>query len=285
MCVQLDGLLQALDLESLGDDRFRAGNEPSRFPDRLFGGQTVAQALLAAGRTAPDKLPNSLHAYFVAAGSSELPLELAVERVRDGRSVSVRRVTLSQEDRTLLVASVSLHAGPLEPELADPPPASPRPETLPRLQDWIRELPEAQRAHAATWVERPPPLEMRFAEPLTFLGGPRTDAPRVYWLRLPRQVGDDPGLQQALLAYASDYFPMDAAFRRHPQRAGDVPTVGFSLDHALWFHRPVHLDRWHQYTTRAQAVAGHRALVRGFLHDDQGRLVASLMQENLIRTG
>ena len=281
--VSLDGLLRALELEPLDDDRFRARCVANGFGDRLFGGQLAAQALLAGGRTVADKVPHSLHAYFVEVGSAERSLDLAVERVRDGKSVSTRRVTISQGDRTLLVAMASFHSGPTSPEHADPPLAGPRPQQLPLLQAWIREMPPQTRQHAMSWIEQPPPLELRFGEPLNFLGGPCSEEPRVYWLRLPRDVGDDPLLHSTLLAYASDYFLTDAALRRHPERHRVGPSIGFSLDHALWIHRPVRLDRWHQYTQQAQAIAGHRALVRGFLHDAEGNLVASVMQENLIR--
>lgn len=283
MLESLDALLRALELEPRGVDRFRAHSSPAGFGDRLFGGQLAAQALLACGRTVHDKAPHSLHACFVEAGSPDRPLDLGVDRVRDGGSISTRRVTVTQGDRTLLVAMASFHAGPDEPEHADPPIPAPGPEQLPRLQHWIRALPPETRAQAMSWLEQPPPLELRLGEPPNFLGGPRSEEPRVHWLRLPRDVGDDTLLHATLLAYASDYFLTDAALRRHPEPLGAGPFVGFSLDHALWVHRPVRLDRWHRYTQHAQAIAGHRALVRGLLHDADGNLVASVMQENLIR--
>jgi acyl-CoA thioesterase-2 len=102
-------------------------------------------------------------------------------------------------------------------------------------------------------------------------------------LRLPREIGDDSLLHTALLAYASDYLLMDMVLRSHPERIARGSFVGFSLDHALWFHRPVRLNRWHSYTQRAQALSGHRGLVRGLIHDIEGHLVASVMQENLVR--
>lgn len=280
----LDELLRALDLEPVGEDRFRATNDASGFP-QLFGGQLVAQALAAAGRTTEHDRPHALHAHFVAAGSVAHPVELDVDRVRDGRSLAVRRITLRQAERTLLIATASFHSGPVVPVHADPPDPAGSPESLPLLQSWVDRLPPDERANGAVWIEHPPPLELRLDEPLTLLGGARSDAPRTYWLRLPRDVGDDVCLQSALLAHASDYFLTDAGLRRQPEAIGEPPFFGMSLDHALWLHRPPRLHRWHRYTQRAQAIAGELTLVRGLLHDAEGRLVASVMQENLIRTG
>jgi acyl-CoA thioesterase-2 len=279
----LDDLLRALELEPLGGDRFRAGNERGRFADRVFGGQLLAQALLAASRTVRDKLPNSLHAYFVEAGSPDRPLELAVAAVRDGRSIATRRVTVAQGERTLLIAMISFHAGPTSPARSEPAPRAPLPEQLPLLQDWVRALPPETRAHHVNWVERPPPFELRIGEPPNFMGGPSAAGPRSHWMRLPRDVGSDPLLHAALLAYASDYLLMDMALRSHPERLADGGFVGFSLDHALWFHRAVRFDRWHLYTQQAQSLAGHLGLVRGLIHDAEGHLVASAMQDNLVR--
>jgi acyl-CoA thioesterase-2 len=278
----LDGLLDALGLECAEQaDHFRVVGEPGRF-DRVFGGQTVAQALLAARATVPDKAPHSLHAYFVEAGTPEAPLDLAVDRVRDGRSVSTRRVTVSQGHRPLLVLMASFHANPPDPEVAGPPPVVPEPHELPRLQDWVRDLPAELRPHSVNWVEQPPPLELRIGEAPTFLGGAPADGPRSHWMRLPRAVGDDPVLHAALLAYASDYLLLDMAFRSHPE-GGSTQFTGFSLDHALWFHRPVRFDRWHLHTQETLAISGHRGLIRGAIHDTDGHLVATAVQEVLIR--
>lgn len=278
----LDGLLGALELEPLGDDRFRVTSEPGRF-DRIFGGQTVAQALVAASATVEGKAPHSLHAYFVEAGTPEQPLLIGVERVRDGRSMATRRVTIAQGERTLLTALVSFHDSPTEPELAGPPPSVPGPDELPRLQDWVHEMPPETRERGYGWIERPPPLDMRIGEPPTFLGGGRAEGTRSHWMRVPRDVGDDPLLHAALLAYASDYLLLDVAVRAHPGLDGTDPYMGFSLDHGLWLHRPVRFDRWHLHTQESVALSGHRGLTRGSIHDEDGHLVASAVQEVLLR--
>lgn len=278
----LDGLLHALELAPEGDDRFLAPAEPDRFT-RVFGGQTVAQALLAAGATVDGTLPHSLHAYFVQAGLADRAVEIAVERVRTGRSMATRRSTVNQGDRTLLVALASFHDNPDEPALADEAITAPPPHDVPLLQDWLDDLPPTLAGHGRAWVDHPPPLDLRIGEAPTFLGGAVAEGARAHWMRLPRDVGDDPLLHSVLLAYATDYLLLDMAFRSYP---GDVPDAGFtavSVDHSLWFHRPVRFDRWHLHTQETVALAGHRALVRGTVQDEDGRRIATVMQEVLVR--
>jgi acyl-CoA thioesterase-2 len=278
----LDNLQHALQLEPQGDNRFRVYNEPSRF-GRIFGGQLLAQAVLAATATVDDHLPQSLHAYFVRSGDSDTPLDIAVERVRDGRSMSTRHVEVMQDGRTILTAIASFHTNPAEPELAQPPLGSPPPEELPLLQHWVHSTPPGMRGNAATWIDIPPPLEMRIAAPPTFLGGARSVGPRSHWMRLPRDIGDRPALHSAMLAYASDYLLLDMAFRSHPQPVGHDSFTGLSLDHSIWFHRPVRFDEWHVHTQETVCLTGHRAFVRGSLRDTAGHMVASTAQEVLVR--
>lgn len=277
----LDALLRALDLEALGEDRFRATSELTRF-ERVFGGQTVAQALHAACATIDDKAPHSFHAYFVRSGDPEVPLELAVERVRDGRTMATRQVTVIQDGRTVMAALVSFHTSGPGPDLAPAPPPVPGPTELPTLQDWAGRAPERMRERAQVWIDCPPPLEVRMGEALTFLGGSTAPGTRSHWLRLPRAVGDDPSLHAVLFAYASDYFLMDMAMRSHPERVPGGATAASSLDHAFWLHRPIRFDRWHLYTQETLALVGERALVRGSVHDEAGALVATTMQEILV---
>jgi acyl-CoA thioesterase II len=277
----LDGLLAALELEPVGDDRFRVPSEPGRVSDRVYGGQFLAQALVASSATVTAKAPHSLHASFVEAGTPDRSVEVAVERVRDGRSMATRRVTVLQEDRPLLVAIVSFHANPAGPDVAEPAPDAPPPEDVPLFQHWAHQA--ADRGdHARSWIERPPPLEMRIGEAPTFLGGSPAAGSRSHWMRLPRQIGDSPILHAALLAYSSDFLLMDVVFRAHPGASGGAFS-GFSLDHAIWLHRPVHFDRWHLHTQEAITIVGDRGLARGAIHDAGGRLVASVMQEVLVR--
>lgn len=274
----LDGLLRALDLTPAGDG-YRAGGEPGRF-DRTFGGQLVAQALLAACATAPGMSPGSVHACFVAGGTPTEPVELGVRRVRDGRSMASRQVDLVQGQTVLLTMLATLDAGPPGSEVVGTTAPEALPTDLPLLQDWVA---GASHPAARIWVDTPPPIEMRIAEPPVFLGGEQRSGPRTHWMRLPRPVGDDPLLHAALLAYASDFLLLDMAFRSHPEPFTSGRLQGTSLDHSIWFHGPVRFDRWHRYTQETVALAGERALVRGAVHDEDGKLVASATQEALVR--
>lgn len=276
----LDTLEQALNLRSLGGNRFQASNERDRF-GRIFGGQLLAQAVYAASTTVDGHPPQSLHAYFVQTGASDVGVDIAVEAVRDGRSMSTRQVTVMQGDRVLLTALASFHSNPAEPELGAPDLDVPAPHNTPLLQHWARRAPPAVRASAQTWIDVPPAVEMRIAEPTNFLGGRQSAGPRSHWMRLPRAVDD--ALHPALLAYASDYLLLDMALRNHPEPADYATIAAVSLDHSLWLHRPVRFDQWHLYTQETAALAGHRALIRGSIRDAAGHLVASTSQEVLIR--
>lgn len=272
----LDGLLAVLDLVPLAADRFRAACEGGRLFDRIYGGQLLAQAIVGAGRTAPDRDVSSVHATFVEAGDPARDVVVAVQRVRDGRSLVTREVTVMQGDRTLLVALVSLHSTGTDPDVGLPMPAVPSPGDLPAVQHWAAE-------HGRHWIEHPPPVELRIGEPLTFLGGAAGEGPRSHWMRVPRDVGDDPVLHAALLAYGSDFFLMDVVFRMHPHGAGVGRFGGFSLDHAIWFHRRPRFDEWHVHTQEGLAVVGDRGLAQGRIHDRGGRHVATVMQEIVVR--
>jgi acyl-CoA thioesterase-2 len=278
----LDALLAVLALQQLDEHRFRVPPDTVRTLGRVYGGQLLAQALVAAGSTVTDKPPHALHAAFVKAGAPGCSLDLLVDPVRDGRSISTRRVTVLEDDKPLLVAIVSFHDGAGEPHFTAPAPTAPSRDATPLLQQWARALPDDQREYGRHWIEQPPPLEFRIGEAPSFLGSPSTASTRSHWMRLPRRVSDDPLLHYALLAYGSDFFLMDMVFRAHPDAAGPGKSNGLSLDHAIWFHRPVRFDEWHLHTQEAVAVVGDRGLARGAIHDADGNLVATVMQEVLV---
>lgn len=275
MLASLDSLEAALVLHRLGDNRFRATNERDRF-GRIFGGQLLAQALHAASLTVDGVAPHSLHAYFVQTGASDTDVDLTVDTLRDGRSMATRGVTITQGERTLLTALASFHTNPVEPELDPPVVEAPAPEDVPLLQHWAQHVQGGR-----SWIDIPPAVEMRIAEPTTFLGGGQTSGPRSHWIRTPRRI--DAAMQAPLLAYASDYLLLDMALRNHPHPADYSSIAAVSLDHALWIHRPVAFDEWHLYTQETAAITGHRALIRGTIRDIAGRAVASTSQEVLIR--
>ena len=275
----LDDLLRVLDLESVGNDRFRSPAAGHEMFDRVFGGQLLAQAVLGAGATVDGKEIRSLHAGFVKAGMPGKALDVAVTRVRDGRSMATRQVSVLQDDEPLLVALASFHENTGTSDAGTAPPDTSAPEQTPSIQDWARESGEA----GSRWIEPAPPVELRIPEPPGFLGGTGTNSIRSHWMRVPRSVGGDPLLNAALVAYASDFFLMDMVFRAHPAELGPGRAHGLSLDHAIWFHRSTQFDNWHLHTQEAVTIFGERGLARGSIHDDAGRLVATVMQEVLVR--
>jgi acyl-CoA thioesterase-2 len=278
----LDALLAALELDRLDEHRFRAAPGAACAPGRVYGGQLLAQALVAAATTAPGKSPLSMHAAFVRPGTPGFPVEAVVDPVRDGRTMATRQVTLLEKDKALLTAIVSVHSGETGQDRCDPAPPALPPEEVPLLQDWARQLPSDVAEYGRHWIEQPPPVELRLPEAPSFLGGSLIGRTRSHWMRAPRDLGDAPLLNAALLAYASDFFLMDMVFHAHPAAGGPGRSNGLSLDHAIWFHRPVKFDQWHLHTQETVAIAGDRGLARGSIHDAEGRLTATVMQEVLV---
>ncbi len=279
----LDDLLRSLEMERVGTDRYRVNSDVARMFDRVYGGQLLAQALIGAGTSVDGKAAHSLHAAFVKGGIPGRPVEVVVKRVRDGRTMATREVSVLQDGDTLLVGFASFHDNSDWPDVTPVAPDAKRPEDTLRLQEWVRRLPPELGDSGRHWIDRPPPLDLRLSEPLTFLGGASSSAARSHWMRPPRPVGGSDLLHAALLAYASDFFLMDMVFRAHPAEMGPGRANGFSVDHAIWFHRPPRFDGWHLHTQEAVAVVGDRGLARGAIHDQGGRLVASVMQEILVR--
>lgn len=278
----LDHLQQVLTLQPAGTDRFRADSEPGRF-GRIFGGQLVAQALTAAAATVAELAPHSIHAMFLRPGDSAAPLDIAVDRTRDGRTMSARQVVIRQAGRVLVTAMVSFDTNPECSEAVTVEGSVTAPEALPLLQHWAQQAPRELAGSASTWVDTPPPLEMRIADAPIFLGGTQAGGARSLWMRLPRPIDGGPGAHAAMLAYASDYLLVDTAFRAHPEPVGYRTHRGLTLDHTIWLHRPVRFDQWHRYTQQIVAAAGHRAVVNGTIIDAAGRHVASTAQEVLVR--
>jgi acyl-CoA thioesterase II len=279
----LDDLLRALSMGQTGEDRYRVPSDVAQLFDRVYGGQLLAHALVGAGATVEGKSPHSLHAAFVKAGVPGLPMEVVVTRVRDGRTMATREVSVVQDGATLLVGFASFHRNGDWPDVTGEAPEAPPPEDTPRLQEWVSRLSPELGDHGRHWIDRPPPLDLRLTEPPAFLVGASSRTTRSHWMRLPRPVGETELVHAALLAYASDFFLMDMIFRAHPDELGAGRANGFSVDHAIWFHRPSRFDEWHLHTQEAVAILGDRGLARGAIHDQAGRLVASVMQEVLVR--
>ncbi len=286
MSAALDDLLGTLDLEPLELDLFR-GQQPDEKRQRVFGGQVAAQALVAAGRTVEDRGLHSLHAYFLRPGDPRVPIIYQVERTRDGRSFSTRRVTAIQHGRTIFALSASFHIDETSYDHQKAMPEVPPPEAL---EDWqttmrrvIAERPDRD-AHRnlEEWVERPRAIESRHVEQMDYFGGVQPPTHDI-WLRAAGALPDDPLLHQCIVAYASDMTLIDTAARPHPIELLGDKIESASLDHAMWFHRPLRADEWLLYTQESPSMSGARGLTNGQFFRRDGALVASVVQEGLFR--
>jgi acyl-CoA thioesterase-2 len=279
----LADLIDLLALERLDRDFFR-GRSQNLGWGAIFGGQVLGQALSAAAQTVPDnRAVHSLHGYFVRAGDVSKPILYQVDRLRDGKSFTTRRVVAVQEGEAIfsLAASFQVHEHGFEHQ--DPMPDVPPPESLPSelalalaIAD---QLPPLVRAIAV--AERP--IEIRPVDPRDPLA-PRASPPhRAMWYRAIDHLPDDPALHRYLLAYASDFSFLGTAMDPHGV-SWLVPGMQVaSIDHAMWFHRPFRFDDWLLYAVDSPSASGARGLVRGQFFDRQGRLVASTAQEGLMR--
>lgn len=283
MSKALDHLLDLLDLEQIEVNIFR-GRSPDERVQRVFGGQVAGQALVAAGRTVPaDRPVHSLHAYFIRPGDPSVPIIYLVDRVRDGRSFTTRRVSAIQHGKAIFTLSASFHQPEPGPEHYAAMPQVPAPEKLPtavqRLEKILGPQPDS--------VYRSHPIDLRFVGPLA-VEAQRDPALRttqsMVWLRVDGELPDDPMLHVCLMTYASDMTLLDSVLLAHGLSWADGRTTGASLDHAMWFHRPFRADRWLLYAQEAPAAAGARGLARGQVFTESGDLVVSVVQEGLIRT-
>jgi acyl-CoA thioesterase-2 len=283
MNAALKELLDLLDLEQIEMNIFR-GRSPEERQQRVFGGQVAGQALVAAGRTVPsDRHVHSLHAYFIRPGDPSVPLVYTVDRVRDGRSFTTRRVSAVQHGKVIFTLSASFQV--LEEGLSHqaPMPEVPAPETLPTF----RERMEAVFGPQENDFFRRRPVDLRHITPLTWeaardpsLSGPESKV----WLRFDGELPEDPLLHVCLMTYASDMTLLDTVLLNHARAWGDKKTMGASLDHAMWFHRPFRADKWLLYAQDTPTAAGARGLARGQVFTQEGELVVSVVQEGLIRT-
>lgn len=273
----LDDLVVHLDLERLEVNLFRGVSLPHR-PTRVFGGQVAGQALVAVGRTVdPDRLVHSLHAYFVRPGDPDVPIIYDVERIRDGRSFTTRRVRAVQHGEVIFALAASFQLPQPGIEHSEPGPTGvPAPEELPDLGEWLR--------GERTFLSGVPrPLDLRFVEaPLwTSRRGPATDAPQRVWMRADGLLADDPMVHVCLLTYASDLTLLASVLAAHELDLRRVALA--SLDHAMWFHRPFRADEWLLYECRSPSASGARGLATGRFFTRDGLLVATAVQEGMVR--
>ena len=280
-----DALVELLDLERIEQDLFR-GRQPNEKRQRVFGGHVAGQALIAAGRTAPDdRAVHSLHAYFLRPGDPQIPIVYQVERTRDGKSFATRRVTAIQHGRPIFALSASFHVEEATFEHQRAMPEVPGPD---ELEDWqvamrrvIAARPPADHKHL-DWVERDRPIESRHVELMDYFGGSQEPRSNI-WIRARGRLPDDPLLHRCVMAYASDMTLIDTAARPHPIELLSDESENASLDHAMWFHRPFRADEWLLYSQESPSMSGGRGLTTGHFFHRDGSLVASVVQEGLFR--
>ena len=280
----LDDLLDLLDLERIEDRIFRGRNRPLASP-RVFGGQVLAQALVAASRTVEaERLCHSLHAYFILPGDVEAPIVYEVETLRDGGSFATRRVTAIQHGRPIFNASLSFHKHEAGLEYQDDLGREvPGPEGLASERDLVRALGDQIPEPLRTVLTRDRPIDFRPVDPASPLQPVPQPARADTWIRAADALPADPVIHQAFLAYASDWGLLGTSLLPHARHVFDGTIQAASLDHAIWFLRPFRVDDWLLYTMEAPSTAGARAFTRGEVYDTDGRLVAATAQEGLIR--
>lgn len=276
-------LVALLDLEPIELDIFRGDNR-NIGTGRIFGGQVLAQALVAAARTVEgDRTLHSMHGYFILTGDLSVPVVYFVDRLRDGGSFSTRRVTGIQHGQAIFSMSSSFHRHEEgiqhQTEMPDvPEPESLRPE-LEMIRERADEIPEPLRAI----LTQDRPLDFRPTDGSDPFDATVRAPTRSHWVRAIGPVDDNPVHHQALLAYASDYGLLDAALRPHGVNLRDPNMMVASLDHSIWFHRPVRMDEWMLYVADSPAASGARGFTRGTFFTRSGELVASVTQEGLVR--
>jgi len=282
MSSPLTDLLTILDLEQLEVNLFR-GTSPRVGARRVFGGQVIGQALIAATRTVEGVLPHSLHAYFLLGGDPDVPIVYDVDRIRDGKSFTTRRVVAIQHGRAIFSMSVSFHNDEPGLDFQVAMPDVPHPDALPSeaeiRQKILPQLPEAVRRY----YERERPIELRPVDFGRYAGKPQPDNRFNIWMRTTAALPDDPSIHRCALAYASDMTILDTALLPHRRSIFDRAIMGASLDHAVWFHRPFRADQWLLYSQDSPNSHGSRGFGRGLIYTADGTLVASVAQEGLMR--
>jgi acyl-CoA thioesterase II len=278
----LDQLLTILDIERLEENLFR-GLSPQVGWQRVFGGQVIGQALVAANRTVNGRLAHSLHAYFLRAGDPSVPIIYNVDRIRDGGSFTTRRVVAVQHGQAIFSMAASFHKEETGLEHQIKMPEVPPPESLPSEAELKACLIDRVPPQVKAYWERERPIEIRPVDLSRYLT-PGNHAPsQQVWIRATGELPNDQSLHQCVLAYASDFTLLDTALIAHGRFVFDPKLMLASLDHALWFHRKLRADEWLLYAQDSPISGGGRAFCRGMLFTRDGKLVASTAQEGLLR--
>jgi acyl-CoA thioesterase II len=284
MSSAIQDLLVTLDLEQLEMNLFR-GRSPQTRWQRVYGGQVIGQALVAACRTvdANGRPPHSLHAYFLLGGDPKVPIIYEVDRIRDGKSFTTRRVVAIQHGQAIFTMAASFHRD--EPSLTHQArmPDVPGPEQLPSDAEIKNKVLPTMPEPVRRYYERARPIELRPVEFDRYLGRKIEDGRFHVWFRATGQLPDEPAVHQCVLAYASDMGLLDSALIPHGRTVFEQTIMAASLDHALWFHRSFRSDEWLLYAQDSPNLVGARGFSRGLIFARNGRLVASVAQEGLLR--
>ncbi len=276
-------LLDILDLEPLEHNLFR-GRSPKTGWQRVFGGQVIGQALVAAQRTVDaERKVHSLHSYFMLGGDPKVPIIYEVDRIRDGGSFTTRRVVAIQHGHAIFSMSASFqrHENGLDFQIDMP--DQPGPETLLNEKKMKEQFMHQAPEHVKKYWQRDRPIEMRATSFEHYISDKKLAAEQYVWIRATAEIPDDAPLQAAILAYASDMTLLDTSLFPHGRKVFDKDMQVASLDHSMWFHRPVNLNEWILFAQDSPSTSGARGLTRGSLFARDGTLIASVAQEGLIR--
>jgi len=282
MTQALDALLGILDLEELEVNLFR-GRSPQEGSQRVFGGQVLGQALIAAGRTVERDAAHSFHAYFLRPGDPKTPILYQVDRTRDGKSFTTRRIIAIQHGRAIFHLEASFQQHEPGPEHQDPMPEVPDPESLPDFRERMEPLARKAPSEVRRWLEADRPIDLRYVTQFDPTEPEKLPPRQLVWVRAAGRLPDSRLLHQCVVAYASDLTLLDTAALPH-----GISWIGrgwqiASLDHAMWFHRDFRADDWLLFEQQSPVAAGARGFTTGRLFARDGSLVVSVVQEGLFR--
>ena len=275
-------MLDVLNLEQLEVNLFRGLSPQDRW-QRVFGGQVIGQALVAAMRTVEGLAPHSLHCYFLVGGDPKVPIIYEVDRSRDGKSFTTRRVVAIQHGQQIFVLAVSFHNDEEGLTHQATMPDVPPPEDLPTEAEIRGKLMDMMPEPVRRYYQRERPIELRPVQYDRYLGKKYEDGKFNVWIRTTAKLPDDPAIHKCVLAYASDMSLLDTALVPHGRSLFEKDFMGASLDHALWLHRPFRADDWLLYAQESPTMSGSRGFARGLIYRRDGVLVASVAQEGLVR--
>lgn len=276
-------VMNLLDLEEIEQNHYRA-TSPSEGWQRVYGGQVLGQALVAASRTVSDDRPaHSLHGYFLRAGDTKTPILYKVDRIRDGRSFTTRNVVAIQHGRAIFSMSISFQVAEEGFSHQAQMPDVPAPEQLRDEREWRAEQADQLPEEFRESFLRDRPIDFRPIEPQDLLKPSKRAPQQSCWMKCADTLPDDPRLHQCVLAYLSDWSLLDTGTYPHGLSFLDDKLQMASLDHAMWFHRPFRADQWLLYVQDSPSASGARGFNRGQIFNQAGELVASAAQEGLMR--